>query len=114
MTAEQRERIEQIYLELYTSLVTYARVSLGSEALAETAVQETFRIACLKADRFLSSPNPRGWLITTLKGTIQNIQSKKISENKKFVVTNEKAKDINKRKEDKNVWDEQPGELLPL
>ena len=38
MTAEQRERIEQIYIEMYDQLMTVGRSSLKSEALAEEAI----------------------------------------------------------------------------
>lgn len=72
MTAKQREQIEQIYLEMYDRLMSYARSSLKNESLAEEAIQETFRIACTKPDDFLTSPNPKGWLVITLKNTIRN------------------------------------------
>ena len=74
MTAEQRERIEQIYVEMYDQLMTFGRSSLKSEALAEEAIQETFRIACTKPDDFLTSPNPKGWIVIALKNTIRNIK----------------------------------------
>lgn len=74
MTADQCKEIERFYLEMYERLLIYARSSLGNEALAEEAIQETFRIVCTKPDDFLSSPNPRGWLINTLKYTIQNMK----------------------------------------
>ena len=72
MTAEQSKTIETLYLEMFDMLMAYARASLENEALAEEAVQETFRIACLKPDDLLLSPNPKGWIINTLKFTIQN------------------------------------------
>lgn len=74
MTAEQNKLIEQLYLEMYDMLLTYARCSLDEEALAEEAVQETFQIACQKPERLAECPNPRGWLVNTLKHTIQNMK----------------------------------------
>lgn len=74
MNAEQNELIEQMYLEMYEMLLCYARCSLEQDALAEEAVQETFRIACLKPDALCDSPNPKGWLINTLKNTISNMK----------------------------------------
>ena len=74
MTAEQRERIERIYIEMYDQLMTVGRSSLKSEALAEEAIQETFRIACTKPDDLLMSPNPKGWIVIALKNTIRNIK----------------------------------------
>ena len=72
MTAKQSKLIEQLYLELYDMLITYARCSLEEEALAEEAVQETFQIACQKPESLLASLNPKGWLVNTLKYTIRN------------------------------------------
>ena len=57
---------------MYDMLTAYARSSLSEEALAEEAVQETFRIACQKPEDLCDSPNPKGWLVNTLKFTIQN------------------------------------------
>lgn len=74
MTAEQNKKIEALYLEMYDKLMIYARASLESEALAEEAVQETFRIACQIPHRLCSSPNPQGWLVLTLRNTVRNIQ----------------------------------------
>ena len=35
---------------------------------------ETFRIVCMKPEDLLSSPNPKGWIVNTLKYTIQNMK----------------------------------------
>ena len=75
MNAEQKRMIEQLYREMYDKLMVYAGVSLGSESLAEEAVQETFRIACQKSESVCGSLNPRGWLVNTLKNTIRNMKS---------------------------------------
>lgn len=75
MNAEQRQRIEEMYLEMFHKLMAYARCSLDSEALAEEAVQDTFRIACQKPEALCSSNNPQGWLVLTLKNTIRNMRS---------------------------------------
>jgi RNA polymerase sigma-70 factor (ECF subfamily) len=47
---------------------------LDNESLAEEAIQETFRIVCMKPEDLLSSPNPKGWIVNTLKYTIQNMK----------------------------------------
>ena len=75
MNAEQSKQIEKLYLEMFDKLMVYARSSLDSEALAEEAVQETFRIACQIPERLCDSPNPQGWLVLTLKNTIRNMKS---------------------------------------
>ena len=72
MTSDQLKRIEEFYLEMYDRLFIYARSTLDNESLAKEAIQETFRIACTKPDELLASPNPKGWLVNTLKYTIQN------------------------------------------
>lgn len=72
MTVDQKDFIEQLYLELYERLRIYACTALENEALAEEAVQETFRTACMKPEELCQSPNPRGWLYQTLKNTIWN------------------------------------------
>ena len=75
MNAEQSKQIESLYIEMFDKLMAYACSNLDNEALAEAAVQETFRIACQKPEQLCGSPNPRGWLVQTLKYTIRNIQS---------------------------------------
>jgi RNA polymerase sigma-70 factor (ECF subfamily) len=74
MDTEQRELIEQLFLEMYDKLLMYARYALPESSLAEEAVQETFQIACQKPESLQESPNPKGWLVNTLKNTIRNIK----------------------------------------
>ena len=74
MNPEYGERIEQLYLEMYDMLFAYARCSFAEESLAEEAVQETFKIACQKPEQLCESPNPKGWLVNTLKYTIRNMK----------------------------------------
>ncbi|MBP1988884.1 RNA polymerase sigma factor [Paenibacillus eucommiae] len=68
----QSRAIKALYMEMYYLLLAYAQSPLSDRLLAEEAVQETFRIACAKADKLLSSPNPNGWLLITLKNVITN------------------------------------------
>lgn len=72
LTDTQRRAIEELYHEMFHPLSAYAKSALNDRTLAEEAVQDTFRIACAKADDFLSSPNPKGWLLNTLKNVIHN------------------------------------------
>ncbi|MGM9616354.1 RNA polymerase sigma factor, partial [Butyricicoccus sp.] len=69
---EEKHIIQQLYLEMYDLLMSYAYGVLGNYALAEEAVQETFRIACTKPEALLESQNQIGWLINTLKHVLQN------------------------------------------
>lgn len=75
MNVDHSRQIEDLYLEMFDKLKAYARSILESDALAEEAVQETFRIACQKPESVCSCPNPQGWIFITLKNTIRNIQS---------------------------------------
>ena len=66
------EQISALYIEMHDLLCAYAQPSLGSSGLAEEAVQETFMIACQKSEKLLTSPNPKGWLVLTLKNVVHN------------------------------------------
>ncbi len=72
MDAEQKKKIEELYLQMYEMLYEYARSSMDSDGLAEEMVQDTFAIACQKSQALLESPNPKGWLVNTLKFVICN------------------------------------------
>ena len=73
MNADQNELIEQLYLELYDMLFSYAYSALKNESLAEEAIQVAFQIACQKPDQLFESLNPQGWMVNTLKNTVRNM-----------------------------------------
>lgn len=79
MTVEQRKQIELLYLEMFEKLMIFARCNLDSEALAEEAVQDAFRIACQNPEKLCGSENPRGWLVNVLKNTIANMYKSRAS-----------------------------------
>lgn len=72
LNQEQRVLIEKLFLEMINPLSAYAKQVLHNHLLAEEAVQETFRIACTRANKLLSSSNSKGWLFITLKNVIKN------------------------------------------
>lgn len=74
LNQEEEKFIEQLYREMYTRLYFYAKNAQGNKMIAEEAVQDTFRIACIKPESLMSSKNPRGWLINTLKNVMRNRQ----------------------------------------
>ena len=74
LTNEQHDRILELHGEMHNSLYIYAKAALGNNALAEEAVQETFRIACGNPNKLLTSSNPNGWLMEALKYVIRNIR----------------------------------------
>ena len=71
------KEIERLYLQMFSMLFEYARSVLPNDALAEEAVQDTFRIACQKPESLCASPNPEGWLVNTLKNVIQNMERRR-------------------------------------
>lgn len=83
MDKQQTEIISGLYDEFFDNLRLYAGASLHDTGLAEEAVQETFRVACIKAEDLLASSNPRGWLILVLRNVILHIQR-----NRKRIVEN--------------------------
>lgn len=120
MNAVQSERIAELYQEMFEKLMSYARSSLDNEALAEEAVQETFRIACQKPEQLCDSPNPQGWLVQTLKYTICNMQSSRATAKRiveKYLMTQAKEFSFSEDKLDlgvlyKNVADTEEFKLL--
>ncbi len=80
MNARYSKEIDRLYVQMYPMLFEYARSSLSNDALAEEAVQDTFIIACQKAEFLCSSPKPEGWLVNTLKYVLSNtIRSQNIA-----------------------------------
>lgn len=73
-----KKEIEALYIDQYNTLLAYATRVLKNEALAEEAVQETFRIACQKSDLFEKSENRKGWLFNTLKFVMANIERARV------------------------------------
>lgn len=66
--------VEKLYKEMYPVLNTYAMRILKDNNLVEEAIQDAFCIACAKREQFLSSENPQGWIMLTLKNVMQNMQ----------------------------------------
>ncbi len=64
---------DTVYREMYDMLVSYAESALGNRsALAEEVVQDTFKLFWMNIDIVRQKPNPRGWLVDTLKNVIRN------------------------------------------
>lgn len=68
------EKIEELHQKMQPRLIQYANAALQNPDLAAEAVQDVFRIACTDPQKLLSSPNPEGWLMNTLKYVVQNIR----------------------------------------
>lgn len=74
MTRNEQELIGSLFRQMYQLLLSYALSSLKNESLAEEAVQEAFSIACQKSTALYTCPNPKGWVVKTLKNTVQNMK----------------------------------------
>ena len=77
LTREQSRDIARLYKEMYDKLYTYAHAILQEKELSEELVQETFRVACDRPSELLSSKNPKGWLMNTLKNVMWNVQRRR-------------------------------------
>ena len=86
VTREQGKTIALLYKEMYDNLYTYAYGILREKELSEELVQETFQIACGKPSELLSSANPRGWLMNTLKNVMKNVRRKRATMAKYIVL----------------------------
>lgn len=73
LSEAQRQWMEQLYREMYEKLMAYARSTLRENGLAEEAVQDTFRIACMKVNDITGSDNPQGWLMLVLRNVVRNM-----------------------------------------
>ena len=78
MDEAKKQQVEKLYYETYEFLFWYAFSSQRDRPLAEEAVQSTFLIACSKPQSLLGSPNPCGWLTSTLKNVLRNMSASRI------------------------------------
>lgn len=76
LNSDQQLLMEKLYTNMYTDLLDYAKKILRNPEMAEEAVQETFKIACLKVDTLATMTRPNGWLVNTLKYTMSNMIKK--------------------------------------
>lgn len=72
LNQEQGDMIDQLYHDMYATLYAYAMSAMDDVYQAEEAVQDTFRIACVKVDELARSENQPGWLMNALKYVINN------------------------------------------
>ncbi len=72
MNKEQYDKIERLYRANYDKLYYYANSLLQNPGLAQEAVQETFCVACIKAEELLDSGRPEQWLFATLRNLARN------------------------------------------
>ena len=73
LSDEQQKLISGLYMEMYRQLFAYGLNVLRNRHQTEEAIQDTFRIACAKADSLAGSENSRGWIMNTFKYVINNM-----------------------------------------
>lgn len=86
LKSSQKDFIEQLYYEMFTKLYILAKHMLYNPSLSEEAVQDTFILACIKVDDLMNSPNPKGWLVNTLKNVIHNMKRSNIRFSKQILL----------------------------
>lgn len=74
LSKEQADLLAQYYEEFFSQLFHYANSSFRNPALAEEAVQETFRRVCERIDAFMDSTSKKGWLYGILKNVMKEIR----------------------------------------
>lgn len=71
MDPRSHDLIESQFVEFYPALHRYASIALKDEGWAEDVVQDVFHDALRSADVLGTHPNPRGWLMQTLKNKVR-------------------------------------------
>lgn len=77
LTSEQRQFIETLFREMHPMLLRFARAGLGSDELAEEAVQEVFLRACAAPEKVVEHEKPKGWTVKTLKNVLKEMYRKR-------------------------------------
>lgn len=82
MNPGAHDLIESQFQEFYPALYRYAKIALDNPDWAEDVVQDVFHFALQNAETFNQHPNPRGWLMQTLKNKIKECkrQRKKLAD----------------------------------
>lgn len=103
---------DALYLEMYDMLLIYAERALDNQhALAEEAVQDTFKICWIKIDEVIASENPKGWLLETLKNVIRNIRRSQARFANLLLVLNKAFTSVEQAAEDETELDITYGDL---
>ena len=85
VTEEQGRYIEQAFKSMQRELHVYAVSILKNEFQAEEAIQEAFCIVCKKPQDMLTSQNPQGWVMETLKNVLRNTKRRNTTLKKYFI-----------------------------
>lgn len=89
VTKEQGRYIERMFKDMQKVLHSYAVSILKNDFQAEEAVQETFCVVCQKPEDMMTSPNPSGWVMKTLKNELKNAERKTATLRKYFITAND-------------------------
>ena len=77
--SDHNQQLGDLYRQMYDPLLEYGRCTLGNYSLAEEAVQDTFQIACLKAEELCASQCPEGWLVRTMRNVMSNMTRSRVT-----------------------------------
>lgn len=77
MKPEQDQALERLYRTHFHALEVHAYRFLRNWDDAHVAAQETFHIACEKADALTAAPDSLKWLKSTTKHVCQNMRRTK-------------------------------------
>ena len=71
---EEKAFVDKLYLEMSfeNALFRYANKFIIDKAFVDDVIQETFLIACMKIDKLVASPNPKGYIMYILENSIRN------------------------------------------
>ena len=94
MKPEQEATLERLYRTHFHALEVHAYRFLRNWDDAHVAAQETFHIACEKADALTAAPDSLKWLKSTTKHVCQNMRRTKQRQQMLFTSLEELGEDI--------------------
>ena len=81
--------LDKLILDNHDTLLGFACHFLNNPETAEDAVQDTYLVAQIRFDDMMTSPNPAGWLMNTLKNIIGDIYERRKRMRELFVPLDE-------------------------
>lgn len=93
MLPEQDKLLDELFQAYYLLLKRYARAQLRDEHRAEEVVQDTFHEAVNHIDTLMTHPQPKFWLLKTLKYKIMHSERDRARDLRRFLSL-ESADDI--------------------
>ncbi len=89
----QRAAIHRLFKTMNKILYNYALRYIRNEGYAENIVSQTFLIVCEKADEFMVSPNPQGYVFNITKNVLRSEVKAIVNGNSRFLYIDAYDKD---------------------